>query len=243
MRIYGIHPVEEVLGAAPERVERAWIGSGRAAAELGEALRERGVACEQVDEGRLDELSGAGNHQGVVVEVGEAAYVGLERLIEACATKKRACLVVLDQVQDPQNLGAILRSAAAMGVDGVILPKDRAAGITGAVVRASAGQALRVPVARVTNLRRTLEELAEHGWWSVAAHRGEGSRPLWQIDLAMKAVVVLGSEGRGIRRLVAETCDLHAEVPMHAGVDSLNVASAAAVVLYEVRRQWAHKAV
>jgi 23S rRNA (guanosine2251-2'-O)-methyltransferase len=239
MRIYGIHPVEELLTVAPDRVTKVYASD--AGSQSMETIRrlvaKTDALIEPAPEARLDELSHGGNHQGVVAEATPFQYVELDDLLDRTSESSRACVVVLDQVQDPQNLGAILRSAAAMGVDGVVIPKDRAAGVTGAVVRASSGQAYRVPVAQITNVARTVDRLKEHGYWSVGADMNEESQDVWDIDFDMKTALVIGSEHQGIRRLVAEKCDFRARIPMEAGVESLNVASAATVMFYEIRRQ------
>lgn len=239
MRIYGIHPVEELLSVAPDRVTTVYASDAGASSmeTIRKLVADSDALIEPADNARLDELAHGGNHQGVVAEATPFQYVELDELIERTEDASRACLVVLDQVQDPQNLGAILRSAAAMGVDGAVIPKDRAAGVTGAVVRASSGQAFRVPVAQITNVARTVDRLKEHGYWSVAAEMDADSQDLWDIDFDMKTALVIGSEHSGIRRLVHEKCDFYARIPMESGVESLNVAAAATVLLYEIRRQ------
>jgi 23S rRNA (guanosine2251-2'-O)-methyltransferase len=241
MHIYGVHPTEELLRTVPDRIEAVYCDDPYASRleEVRGLVERYGMQLEEAPTDELERMSKGGNHQGIVVKTRPFSYVGLDELIDATEAADRACVIVLDQIQDPQNLGAILRSAAAMEVDGVIIPKDRAAGVTGAVVRASSGQAFRVPVAQITNVTRTLEALKEERYWTVGATAGRDSQPVWDIDFDMKTALVLGSEHRGLRRLVAETCDLRAHIPMAAGVESLNVASASSIMLYEIRRQWA----
>jgi 23S rRNA (guanosine2251-2'-O)-methyltransferase len=241
MYIYGVHPSEELLRTAPDQVHAIFStdpNSGKLE-EVRSLVETYGLRLRHASQGDLDRMSEGGNHQGIVVQTRPFEYATLEYVLSKTKDASRACVLVLDQIQDPQNLGAILRSAAAMGVDGVLIPKDRAAGVTGAVVRASAGQALRVPVVCITNVARTLDELKDEGWWTAGAAAGENSTDLWEMDFDMKTALVMGSEHEGIRRLVAEKCDFHVQVPMAGGVESLNVASAASVLLYEVRRQWA----
>lgn len=244
MHIYGTHPTEELLKVAPDQIEAIYCDDPYAKRfeEVRRLVEASGLRLEEAARSRLDELSEGGNHQGIVVVTRPFRYAKLGELIDATEDEKRACLLVLDQIQDPHNLGAILRSAAAMGVDGAIIPKDRAAGVTGAVVRASAGQALRVPVARVTNITRTLEELKEHHFWAAGAAADQEASDLWQTDFRKKIALVMGGEHGGMRRLVGETCDFWVRIPMAAGVESLNVASAASIMLYEVRRQWSEAA-
>ncbi len=244
MVVYGAHPVEEFLEVAPERARQLWVQAGRE--ERLDALIQRaqalGLRVRVTGRDRLDTLAGAGvNHQGVVLEGDAFPYKGLEEVLGTCEGQAHACILVLDQVQDAGNLGAILRSAAAFGVTAVMIPKDRAAQVTGAVIRASAGQAWRVPVVQVTNLTRALEELQAAGFWAVATKvtPGEEVAPLWSIDLKMRVALVLGAEQRGVRRLVAERSDFLAQIPMAPGVESLNVAACAAIALYEIARQWA----
>lgn len=241
MYTYGIHPVEELLEIAPERIIGLYAADPQASQLEGIVALAEGHDLRVQRRGRqdLDRMAEGANHQGVVAETRPFEYASLDALLASVDGKSRACLVVLDQVQDPRNLGAILRSAAAFGVDGVIIARDRQAGVTPAAIRASAGQAWRVPVAQVTNIARTLDELKEHGFWTLGAMVDADSQPIWQVDLDMKCALVLGGEGPGIRRLVGEKCDFRVLVPMAPGVESLNVASAASIFLFEVRRQWA----
>lgn len=241
MHIYGIHPTEELLRTAPDQIYTIFAADPSASKldDVRTLATSLGLSLQQASYDELDRMAEGGNHQGIVIQTRPFEYVGLDAVLHATKDAGRACVLVLDQIQDPHNLGAILRSAAAMGVDGVIIPKDRAAGVTAAVVRASAGQALRVRVARITNVARTLDELKDQGWWTAGAMLGEHTTDLWDMDFQMKTALVMGSEHQGIRRLVGEKCDFKVRIPMAAGVESLNVASAASILLYEVRRQWA----
>lgn len=228
--VYGIHPVEELLRAAPDAVLRVLVD------RPDRLTVDADVPVETVSTDELDRLTGGGNHQGVAAETAPFRYTALEDILVATAEATTACVLLLDQVQDPQNFGAILRSAAAFGVDAVVITKDRACPVTPTVIRASSGLAYRTPVVRITNLARTLEALAEEGFWGVATVM-DGETDLWEMDFVMKTALVLGGEGTGIRRLVEERCDFRARIPMHPGVESLNVSVAAAVCLYEVARQ------
>lgn len=236
MIIYGTHPVEEVLELVPDRIHRL-ISSRWGAKELAriaELSKANGVKVDHVPGPSLDELVD-GNHQGIAAELHPFNYAPLERVIERTAENPHACVLVLDQVQDPQNFGSILRSAAGLGIDAVIVPKDRAASVTGVVVRASAGLAFRVPVVQVTNVARCLDELKEHGFWTVGAFM-DGT-PAWDIDFRMKTALVMGSEQKGIRPLVERKCDFRTSIPMKLGTESLNVGVASAILLYEIKRQ------
>jgi 23S rRNA (guanosine2251-2'-O)-methyltransferase len=237
--VYGVHPVEEYLTLAPDRVERVWVGEvGAAALEKIRALTDKhGIEVKRVDARRLSEMTQAGNHQQVVLEGSPFAYVDLEDILADAGDE--ACVLLLDQVQDVGNLGAILRSAAAFGVDGVVIPKDRAAAVTGAVVRASAGQALRVRVAQEGNLVRAIETLQAQRFWVYATQsEGAGGREkeLWDMDWSGRVGLVMGGEHQGVRRLVGERCDGLVRISMASGVESLNVSSAASVSLYEIWR-------
>jgi 23S rRNA (guanosine2251-2'-O)-methyltransferase len=169
--------------------------------------------------------------------VADFRYADLDELVEAArASGRPPLLVVLDGVEDPHNLGAIIRSALALGANGVVIPKDRAVGVTPVVAKASAGAIERCPVARVTNVAQAIERLKEEGIWSVAL-AADGERPLGAVDLKGAIALVLGSEGEGLRPLVRRSCDLSAKIPMTGELDSLSVSASAAVALYEVARQ------
>ena len=197
----------------------------------------RGLALMEVTKPELDRLTGGAVHQGLAIQVPPHAYVHPEDLLEAAEQAGRAPLIVaLDGVTDPRNLGAVLRSAAAFGADGVLLPERRAAGVTASAWKVSAGAAARVPVARATNLVRALTSLKEAGCFVVGLD-GEGPTPIGELELATSPLVlVAGSEGKGLSRLVRETCDVVAAIPIASSVESLNAAVATGIALYEVAR-------
>jgi len=197
----------------------------------------RGLALMEVTKPELDRLTGGAVHQGLAIQVPPYAYVHPEDLLEAAEEAGRAPLIVaLDGVTDPRNLGAVLRSAAAFGADGVLLPERRAAGVTASAWKVSAGAAARVPVARATNLVRALTSLKEAGCFVVGLD-GEGPAPIGELELATSPLVlVAGSEGKGLSRLVRETCDVVAAIPIASSVESLNAAVATGIALYEVAR-------
>lgn len=244
VRIYGYRPVLEAL-EDPHEVPRAlWVSRRRKRGleALEEAAHRRGLRVERVDEGRLDAEASGGNHQGVMVVCAPFAYAGFETsadaVLEASREEggRRALVLALDGVQDPMNLGAALRTAVACGAGLVVLPEHKAAGVTPTVLRASAGLARRVPVARVVNLGRALDALKAKGFWVAGACTRDGVAP-WEADLKGPLVVVLGSEGRGMRRGVERRCDWRVTVPLAEGAESLNVAAAGAMLLYEAMRQ------
>ncbi len=239
--VYGVNPVLESLRAHAERVERIFITEGqlaaKAAAEIFSRARDMGVRVERVPRERLAAMAEGGVHQGVVAELRGFEYADLEELLEAAAESGRPPLwVVLDGIQDPHNFGAIIRSAHALGANGVIIAKDRAVPVTGVVAKASAGAVEHCPIARVVNLSRTLEELKEAGVW-IAAADPHSKEPLWKARLDGPLAVVVGAEGAGVRPGVLEHCDFRLSIPMLGQVGSLNASVSAAILLYEVARQ------
>jgi 23S rRNA (guanosine2251-2'-O)-methyltransferase len=225
--IYGIRPVVEALRSRRRRVIEVLDATG--IAEICAAAG--GVAVRKVSRDRVDELARGGVHQGVVARVEAYPYSGLEEILAV----PEPLILVLDGVTDPRNLGAVLRAADGAGASGVVIPKDKAVGVTAAAVKASAGASEHVRVARVTNLKRAVDKMKEANVWVYAAEAGGTDHA--KLDLAGRTALVLGSEGRGVRRLVREACDGAVSIPMLGAVSSLNVSVAAAVLAYEARRQ------
>ena len=204
------------------------------AAKISEVAKVADVASvpvKKVTRARIEELARGAAHQGVAARVGPYPYSDLGEIFAA----PDPLILVLDSVTDPRNLGAVLRAAEGAGASGVVIPKDRVVGVTAAAVKASAGASEHVPVARETNLRRAIDRMKEAGVWVYAAE--VGGTTYTGLDLAGPAALVLGSEGRGVRRLVREGCDGAVSIPMLGAVESLNVSVAAAILLYEARRQ------
>jgi 23S rRNA (guanosine2251-2'-O)-methyltransferase len=236
--LFGFHAVTARLRADPGSVREIFVDAGRQDPRAHHllALAERhGVRVVSVDERRLDGLAKGERHQGVVASA-EAldTRLDLQGLLERA--RGPAFLLLLDGVTDPHNLGACLRTADAMGVDGLILPKDRSVGVTGTVAKVASGAAETVPVVTVTNLARAMEELKAAGVWLMGA-AGEAEQALPDTDLTGPVGWVLGAEGQGLRRLTRERCDALVRIPMFGQVESLNVSVAAALCLYETRRQ------
>jgi 23S rRNA (guanosine2251-2'-O)-methyltransferase len=232
--IYGLNPVLEALRSHPDRVR--YVGIAREHGDklqraIAEAKR-AGVPVRHLTSDQIDRLAGRGVHNGVVADVSEGKYADFDDVVERETT---SFVLILDGVTDPQNFGAILRVADGFGVDLVVLPQHDSVGLTPAAVKASAGASEWVPVAQVTNVARTLESLKKRGYWTYAAAAG-GDAPS-AIDFTGKVALVLGSEGKGVRPNVVEHCDRVVTIPMSGHVDSFNVATAAAVLCYEVRRQ------
>jgi 23S rRNA (guanosine2251-2'-O)-methyltransferase len=237
---YGLHAVRVLLTRTPERVRRVLLAGGKETSRLAEirTLAARaGLQVVTVEEAALDKLAEGGRHQGVAAEVAPRAGDPETQLEEALdAAGETPLLLVLDGVQDPHNLGACLRSADAAGVAAVIVPRDRAAGMTPVVRKVAAGAAETVPLVAVVNLARTLRELKQRGIWLVGTD-DSAEKPLFDADLKGPVALVLGSEGEGLRRLTRECCDQLVAIPMAGAVESLNVSVAAGVVLFEAVRQ------
>lgn len=236
--IYGIHSVKSAIHAAPERIIALWVDRQRRDQRVQAILdsaRQYGIAIEKVNRETLDEKADGQVHQGVVLLTrGVVSYneSDIEGLLSGC---QQPLVLVLDGVTDPHNLGACLRTAEAAGVDLVVVPRDRAAGINPTVRKAASGAAERLPFVQVTNLARTLKQLQDAGLWITGtAMEGES---LYESDLTGPRVVVMGSEDKGMRLLTKEHCDQLVHIPMQGQVESLNVSVATAVVLFEVIRQ------
>ncbi len=189
-----------------------------------------------VDKERLDRLSNTGHHQGVVAQAAAYEYAEVDDILEAAAAKgEEPFIFILDEIEDPHNLGAIIRTANLAGAHGVIIPKRRAVGLTAAVAKTSAGAINYTPVAKVTNISKTIEELKNKGLWFVCADMGGTS--MYELNLTGPIGLVIGNEGSGVSRLVKEKCDFVASIPMKGEIDSLNASVAAGVMAYEIVRQ------
>ena len=234
--VYGMHAVEEALGAG-RPAERLLVGKGRRGGQIEKvvkAARAANVPVRFVARAELDRAAGQGAHQGVVLLAGAKKYSTLEELIEQAP--QPGLLVVLDGVQDPHNLGAVLRTSAAAGGGRVLQPGRRAAGITPAAEQAAAGAARRRTVARVTNIIRALDALKEAGYWLVGFD-ASGEKAYHEVNLTGPVALVFGGEEKGLREQARKRCDFLAAIPVAGGVESLNVSVAAGIALYEVRRQ------
>ncbi|HJW73831.1 MAG TPA: 23S rRNA (guanosine(2251)-2'-O)-methyltransferase RlmB [Geothrix sp.] len=235
MRFLGPHACEEALSRG--ELHSLWVAPaawGRVANLVREA-RAGGVVIHREPMESLDRRSQGQRHQGVLGEGGPFAYTDFEVLLGEVTERGEAALVLaLDGITDPHNLGAILRSAAAAAVDGVVLPERRSAAVNDTVIRASAGTAGRVPVCRVVNLGRALDELKEAGAWTYGLAAGEGSHSYLDEAFDRATVLVMGAEGEGLHQKIRERCDGLLNIPMPGGIESLNVSAAAAVTLFRV---------
>ena len=236
--IYGINTVSEALKARGRAFE--WVGVAKERNDIRlrriiDECRKVGVQVRVLSREELDRMSVAGAHQGIVAVTSAKQYTDLDDLV-AARRGEYSLIVVLDGVEDPHNLGAILRTADAAGADGVVIPERRAVGVTGTVAKASAGASEHLPVAKVTNISRAIEDLKAKELWIVGLDE-RGQQTYDSVDYKMNCAVVLGAEGKGLHDLVRRHCDFLVSIPMLGKVPSLNVSVAAGVVLYEVVRQ------
>lgn len=241
--IYGRRPVMEVLRAERRQVYEAVLPPSAAHAsddlvEIRALLRERRVICKTMERNQMDRLCHGGNHQSVALRTDPYPYVTLEDALARGGEVKNPIYLLLDHLEDPQNVGSLLRTADAAGVTAVILPGDRSSGVTPAAVRASAGASEHLCVARVVNITRAMQLLKENGVWLTGLDmEGPKSQPYSQIDFKGPVGLVIGAEGNGLSRLVRDSCDFIATLPMNGAVASLNAAIAGAITLYEILRQ------
>ena len=239
-KIFGIHAAQAAVDYSADKINKIWVDGQRKdkrLLELIEQLRRLRVPLEKSDRKRLDKMTDGKNHQGIVVEV-EMPGVHSENELKHIVKELTEVpfFLVLDQVQDPHNLGACLRTADAAGVHGIIITKDNSAGITPTVCKVACGAAETVPVYQVTNLARTLRWLKEQNIWVMGA-TGDTEQSIFSADLTLPLALVMGTEGTGMRRLTEQQCDFLVKIPMTGQVESLNVSVAAGVMIYEVFKQ------
>ena len=236
--VFGVRPVEELCRARPRAVAVVYVAEGHKSRELDQVIavaRDRAITVEVRPRAMVADLAGAGAHQGVVALTGEYRYAEVGEILAATAGES-ALILLLDGITDPQNLGALVRSAEVLGAHGVIIPFTKAAPVTAGAVKASAGATERMRIAQVGNILRTLDALRERGVkvWGAAAERGE---LLASADLRGPTALVIGAEGRGLREAVARRCDALLQIPQKGLVSSLNASVAGAILLYEAMRQ------
>lgn len=235
----GRNALTEAL-ASGRAIDKVFIAEGstdRALARLAAQAKQAGAVVVETDRRKLDQMSTTGAHQGVIAMVAAHSYATLDDILNRAKERGEAPLIVIcDELSDPHNLGAIIRTAECAGAHGVVIPKRRSVGLTAIVGKASAGALEYMPVARVTNITNAIKELKERGVW-IFGTAAEGATPLYQADLKGAAAIVIGNEGDGMSRLVAESCDLKVSIPMKGRISSLNASAAAAILLYEAVRQ------
>ncbi|MCD6436076.1 MAG: 23S rRNA (guanosine(2251)-2'-O)-methyltransferase RlmB [Clostridiales bacterium] len=233
--IFGKNAVKEVLKEDVE-INKMLLQKEGNISGLGELIRlakAKKIVIQDVNKKKLDEISEGGNHQGVIVLVSPFKYKSVEELIKG---KESPLLVILDGIQDPHNLGAIIRTSYAAGVDGIIIPKRRAVAVNSTVVKTSTGYAMHMPIARVTNIAKTIDFLKKNNIWIAGTDMG-GDSSLFNVDFKGGLGIVMGNEGEGISRLVKEKCDFIVSIPMKNNVESLNASVAASLLIYEAYRQ------
>ncbi len=236
--VYGVHPVAEALkdGGGIEKVFLIRGDKRGGVREITDLASRRKIPVVFTDKEHLSTVAGTHHHQGVLCICEEFRYTDIDEILTGCSSQTKTLLLILDEITDPQNLGALMRTAFCFGVAGLIIPVNRAASVTSSVIKASAGAALHLPVAKVVNIARTIDRLKEEGFWvygTVAGCEKEISSP----DYSGRVALVLGSEGKGIRPLVKKKCDILVSIPMSGPLDSLNVSVAGGIILYEITRR------
>ncbi len=238
-KIEGRNPVMEALKSGRE-IDKILVAKGTRGGFLTEILakaKDKGIIIQYADRQKINEMSRSNAHQGIIAFVAAYKYVHFGDIIEIARNKgKDPFILILDRIMDPHNLGSIIRTADAVGVDGVIIPKRRSASLTAAVAKSSAGAIEYVPVARVSNIAQIIDRIKEKGIWVAGAHM-DGAKEHYNTDLKGPLALVIGSEGKGISRLIKEKCDFLVKLPMIGEISSLNASVAAAVLMYEVFRQ------
>ncbi|KAB3533606.1 23S rRNA (guanosine(2251)-2'-O)-methyltransferase RlmB [Alkaliphilus pronyensis] len=242
-KIVGRNPIIEAIKAGRE-IDKLFIAKGAEEGSIKKLVamaKDKKIPLQYVERPKLNQLAGGDTHQGVVAQVAAYEYSHLEAIIQAAKEGDRQpFLLILDEIMDPHNLGSIMRTADAVGVDGIIIPKRRSVGLTAVVAKTSAGAIEYVPVAKVSNIAQTIDKLKNEGIW-VAGADMDGEKHHYQQDLKGPIALVIGSEGKGISRLIKEKCDYLVKVPMMGKIASLNASVAAGVLMYEVFRQRAVK--
>ena len=242
-RIEGRNPIQEVLNS-DRSINCILVAQGERHGAIKDILtlaREKGVVVKEVHKSKLDELSETGHHQGIIALVSPYKYVEVDDILQLAAKKNETPLVALaDGIEDPQNLGTLIRTLEVAGVHGLLIPKRRAASVTPAVVKISAGAAEHLPIARVTNISETIKYLKTMGLWIIGTDM-DAPAYYYNTDMTGPVGVVVGSEGRGISRLVKENCDLLVKIPIRGRISSLNAAAACSIVVFDILRQRSKK--
>ena len=236
-KIEGRNPVTEAIKSGRE-IDKLLVSSKEGSIKKIVAMaKERGIVVQEVVKSKLDELSDTGAHQGVIALVAAHSYATVEDILKIAEDKGESpFIILLDEITDPHNLGSILRTANAVGAHGIIIPKRRSVGLSSVVAKTSAGAMEYTPVARVTNLAQTIDALKEKGVWFYATHQ-DAKQSYTEVDYKGGVGIVIGSEGHGVSRIVAEKCDFLISIPMKGEINSLNASVAAGVIMYEALRQ------
>jgi len=238
--IYGKNPIREALDAA-RTINKIFVLRGKKSPsdmKIIQKAKQAKIPIREVDRKKLIELTGHDGHQGFVALVLEIDYSTIDDIFALAEDRKEKPLIaLLDEIQDPHNLGAIIRSAEALGFHGIIVPKDRSAGLSATVMKTSAGAASHLPIVRVTNLARTMEELKSAGIWIAGADQ-DAEQTIYEVNFPSSLAVVIGSEGKGLRRLIKQKCDFLVRIPLFGNVNSLNASVAAGIIFAEVRKRF-----
>jgi 23S rRNA (guanosine2251-2'-O)-methyltransferase len=238
--IYGIHPVEEALKSSHLQFEKIFIGTQNPHPALQSVIDlavQRRIPVTLASKEALEQMVKGGIHQSIVAMVKGISYADLEHLLSLWKQERvTALFLILDGIQDPQNLGSLIRTASGCGVQGMIIPKDRAVGITPGVIKASAGAVSHLPIASVVNVSNTIDRLKKEGVWVYGAS-GEAKDLIYSLDLTIDLAIVIGAEGKGIRPLVKKKCDRLFSIPMKGPISSFNASVSGGMILYEVMRQ------
>jgi len=239
MIIYGKNPILEAL-ASNQPINKIYVIKGKRSSSVSNIIllaRQKGVPVREIAREKMREVAGHDSHQGIMAEVSQLSYSEMDVIFQRAQEKAEApLLAIIDEIQDPHNLGAIIRSAEAFGFHGLLLPKDRSAGLTETVAKTSAGAVSHIPVVRITNLARTIDELKNQNVW-IAGTDQAADETFYRLDLNRALAIVIGSESKGMRQLTKKKCDFLMKIPLVGKVNSLNASVAAAIVFCEARRQ------
>ncbi len=234
--IFGRKPLVEILTRYPEQVKTLYLREGLVLGDIESLAKKHSIQIKTAPEHTLDTYAEGENHQGVVAQVSGEQYMSFDTWITSLDLSKNPLVLILDEIQDVHNFGAIIRTAAASGVAGIIVSKHNQAPLSGAVYKTSAGTVLLVPIVQISNIVTTMQKLKDHKFW-IYGLAMDAERTIWDEAFDTPTAIVLGSEGAGLGRLVAETCDGTLKIPMNSQVESLNVSVSAAVVCFEVMRK------
>jgi 23S rRNA (guanosine2251-2'-O)-methyltransferase len=237
--VYGKNPVEGLLETNPKRINKLYLAKGvkfdPKIKNIISLAKQNRIVVQDIPREKMDSLAG-GVHQGIAASVSPVKYADFDELLAKIKDKKNALLVILDKVEDPHNLGAIIRTAAAAGADGIIIPQRRSSQITSTVEKSSAGTVEKIAICQVVNLNATIETLKENNFWVIGAE-GSANTYYFQQKYDMNCAIVMGGEDSGISPLVKKNCDLLVKIPMAENINSLNVSNAASILIYEIVRQ------
>jgi 23S rRNA (guanosine2251-2'-O)-methyltransferase len=240
LTVYGRKPVIELIESQPKNIYQVYIrenGTGEFFAGAHALAKKQKVLIQKVPQKKITELAGDVNDQGIVAVIKEFVYADFHAWMDALNLEEKPAVLLLDEIEDPHNVGAIIRSAAAFGISAVLLPTHRQAGVSSTVFKTSAGAVSKIPIIQIGNVNQTIDVLKHAGFWVAGLADGEDAQTLWDVTFDTPTVFIVGNEGEGIRKKTSEYCDFMIKVPMQEGIDSLNASVASALACYEWRRQ------